>query len=351
MDHRPPTLRLRRLRLPLLTATLLLGTILSSNALAAPAPSGAGLTEPPTTPNRTATTFDRATRPNTLLQVKVTYQRDQSRSFDPIRQEILTRIDDHLGQVSIAIVDLQTGERFHIDGETLHLAGSVIKVYIGLSAWRLVQEGLLPSSTVDTLLHDVFINQSNFAAEILAQMVGFEAINEEMRRFGAHNSILTHHPGYTTEQAPGYIANSNLMTALDSIDTLTSLWNGDALSHEASRGFLDRMDSTLVDIGLTAGLPAEARIKRKIGWVIPSDSDPLWLNADAVNDIAIVQFDRDNETHAYGIGVFMQRNLNQHDAWILIKEISRIVWDFFAEERYPHAQPAAPNAGSVGDAG
>ena len=356
--------RLRPRLLPILPATLLLAIFLSSSVLAAPtsaetAPPGAALTEtaiaypgnpigaPSGDPAR-ATAFDGSVRPSTLLQVQTTLQRDQARSFDPLRLELLTLIDDHRGEVSLAIVDLQTGERFHIDGETLHVAGSVIKLYIGLSAWRLVQEGLLSPVTVDRLLFEVFISQSNFAAELLAQMVGFDAINEEMRRYGAHSSVLTHHPGYVTEQAPGYIANSNLMTALDSVDTLVTLWQGDAIGPDASRAFLDRMDSTLVDLGLTAGLPPDARIKRKIGWIIPSDADPLWLNADAVNDVAIVQFDRNGETRAYAIGVFMQRNLNQHDAWVLTEEISRIVWEFFAEQRYARAAPAALDAASAG---
>ena len=281
------------------------------------------------------TSFDRATRPNTLLQVQMSYQRDQDRTFDSLRGELLPIIDAHLGEAAVAVVDLQTGERFHINGQALHVAGSVIKVYIGLSAWRSVQDGLLPLDTVDGLLSEVFVSQSNAAAASLAQMVGFEAINEEMRRFGAHYSVLTHHPGYVAQQARGYVANSNLTTALDSIGTLAVLWHGAALSLETSHAFLERLDSTLNDFGLAGGLPPQARITRKIGWITPNDADTYWLNADAVNDIAIVRFDREGATHAYAIGVFIQRNLDQLAAWQLTKKISTIVWDFFAEERYP----------------
>lgn len=289
--------------------------------------------------------LDRAVRPNTLLQAQMSHQRDQARSFNSLRGELLPVIDDHLGDVAVAVVDLQTGEQFHINGQALHVAGSVIKVYIGLSAWRSAQNGLLSFETVDDLLFAVFVDQSNAAAAILVQAVGFEAINEEMRRFGAHHSVLTHHPGYETQQAQGYVANSNLTTALDSIDALAVLWHGTALSPEASRAFLDRMDSALTDYGLTGGLPPQVRIARKIGWITPEDADADWLNADAVNDIAIVQFDRDGATYAYAIGVFTQRNLDQLAAWRLTKNISAMVWDFFAEERYPLSTTSSLEAG------
>ena len=292
-----------------------------------------------------ATTFDRAVRPNTLLQVQVRYQRDQARSFDALRRGLLPIIDDHNGEVAVAVVDLQTGERFHINGQALHVAGSVIKVYTGLSAWRSVQDGVLPLGRVDDLLFETFIVQSNDAAAILGQMVGFEAINEEMRRFGAHHSVLTHHPGYVAQQAQGYVANSNLTTALDSIDALATLWHGDALGLEASRAFLERMDSRHTVFGLPGGLPPQARIIRKDGIVSPSDPDSHWLDADAVNDIAIVEFDRDGTTYAYAIGVFMQHNRSQVAAWQLTRAISTMVWDFFVEERYPLDATPSPGAG------
>ena len=333
------------LRAPVISHAVILAAVILAAAFAthelAQAPTVSASRPSPSS----ATSFDRAVRPNTLLQVQMRYQRDQARSFDPLRAELLSVIDGHLGEVAVAVVDLQTGERFHLNGQALHVAGSVIKVYIGLNAWRSAQDGLLPLETVDDLLFEVFVNQSNAAAATLAQMVGFEAINEEMRRFGAHYSVLTHHPGYVRQQAQGYVANSNLTTALDSVNTLAALWHGTALNREASRAFLERMNSALNDFGLAAGLPPQARIVRKIGWIIPSDADTHWLNADAVNDTAIVQFDRDESTYAYAIGVFMQRNLDQLAAWRLTKNISTMVWDFFVEERYPLDATPSPEAG------
>ena len=99
------------------------------------------------------------------------------------------------------------------------------------------------------------------------------------------------------------------------------------------------------DFGLAGGLPPQARIARKIGWITPEDADTDWLNADAVNDIGIVQFDRDGVTYAYAIGVFTQRNLDQLAAWRLTKDISAMVWDFFAEERYPLRTTSSLEAG------
>ncbi len=286
----------------------------------------------------------RTSQPPLLVRAATIVDRDQAPDLLPLRGQIDDLVQDHLGDVSLAVVDLQTGDLIHINGQALHVSGSVAKLWIGLAAWRLLLDGALNPVIVDRLLHGVFIEQSNFAAEILAQMAGFDAINQEAAAFGAHRTVLSHHPGYLTEQAPGFIANSNLSTALDSTDTLAALWYGDVFDLEGSHAFLERMDSTLVDYGISAGVPPGVRLRRKIGWIIPSDADLAWLNADAVNDIALVQFERPGGPLAYALAIYTQRNLDQQSSWRLVAEISRITWEFFAEQRYPPPVQAATTA-------
>lgn len=324
---------------------LALTALLPGFLFAQPADPPADRTETTNLLLRAAALEWQTTQTGTLLRAVTTSDRQQAPALLPLRRQILDLIDPLRADVAVAVLDLQSGDLIHINGRAPHVTGSAIKVWITIAAWQQMLHGNVTPGTVERLLHGVLIEQSNLAAEQIIDLIGFPAIQQEIAAFGAHRTVLAHHPGYTDERAPGFTANSNLSTAIDSVRTLAGLWNGGPIDQAQGRAFLERWDGTHVSYGLAGGLPPEARLRHKIGWIIPTDADPLFLNADAVNDVAIVQLARAGadpaSAPAYAIAVYTQFNLSQHDAWRLIAKISRLTWDYFNDVRYPPPPSAA----------
>ena len=337
-------LRSRRSGLVRLAAgALALAALLPGLLFAQPGDPPAGRTETTNLLLRATALEWQTTQSSTLLRAVTTSDREQAPALLHLRRQILDLVDPLRADVAVAVLDLQSGDLIHINGRSPHVTGSVIKVWITLAAWQQMLAGNLAPNTVERLLHGVLIQQSNLAAGQIVDLVGFPAVQAEIDAFGAHRTVLAHHPGDTDQQAPGFTANSNLSTAIDGVRTLAALWNGGPIDQAQGRAFLERWDGVHVTYGFAGGLPPEARLRHKIGWIIPPDADPLFLNADVVNDVGVVQLARgavvgaahDGNSPAYAIAVYTQFNLNQHDAWRLIAQISRLTWDYFNDVRYP----------------
>jgi len=140
-----------------------------------------------------------------------------------LKQKIIRRIFDAKeggleAEVKVALHDIPTGNNLSINGNSIGWAASIIKVPIMISILNAIEEGKinfetklratrefqlepfdytsrLPEGTsvsVSDLLYHMIVESDNEATNILANRIGIESINRNMRSMGMKRTMLGH---------------------------------------------------------------------------------------------------------------------------------------------------------------
>ena len=224
-----------------------------------------------------------------------------AQSDSTLEQMIGARISAVPGaQVSVAYLDLQTGDSLFIRADTVMHAASTMKVPVMVELYRRASEGgfsmdqrllvvnhfasavdgspfeLIPAEDGDTtlykeagnrvpirtLIHLMITRSSNLATNILISLAGPDRINAALRSLGA--SAMTVRRGVQDIKAfdAGMI---NTATARDLAILLAALETGRVATPAATREMRDHLLADEFNDRIPAGLPPGTRVAHKTG--------------------------------------------------------------------------------------
>ncbi len=265
-------------------------------------------------------------------------------------------IYDGLGTVaSIYIQDLLTGKEINILSDVAFSGASTVKLSIMLDYFRFLAPE--PSADEAWLMANSMLCSNNASSNLLMEIIGggdiflgIRSVTETIQATGISNTYLSA-PFYLgvegqqlgSIQAPATSPNPSFDTEPDPFNQTTAedmgtlfsliydcaefnsgltfaLPSGDITQREC-RQMLELASANDLERLLQGGIPPEARIAHKNGWIF-----------DTVGDAGIVY--SPNGRH-YVISVFLWERTEFQDyekLWPLVEDISRAAWNYFNPE-------------------
>lgn len=271
-------------------------------------------------------------------------------------------IYDGLGTVaSIYVQDLLTGDEINILGDVAFSGASTVKLPIMLDYFRFLPSE--PSADEAWLMANSMLCSNNASSNLIMEIIGggdiflgIRSVTDTILAAGIENTYISA-PFYLgvagqrlgSIQAPETRPNAAIdtepdpfnQTTAEDMGTLFSLiydcaeFNSgltfalpaNLITQQECRQMLEIASANDLERLLQGGIPRDARIAHKNGWIF-----------DTVGDAGIVY--SPNGRH-YVISVFLWERTEFQDyekLWPLIEEISRATWNFFNPEN-PLLQP------------
>ncbi len=287
---------------------------------------------------------------------------DSSRAgLDTLREMVISYLDSegfiYDGQSTIAsvfVMDLQTGQEMSILGDVTVSAASTVKLPILIDYFRTLL--FEPSQDEAFLMVQSLLCSNNSSSNLIMQIIGGDDlfggiadVTNTMQYIGARNSFISAPLFLGGDQvlgsipAPTTAPNPNFNTAPDPFNQTTTedlgtlfamiydcayygsgliaaFPNGEITQQECLQ-MLNIMSANDLDRLLQAGIPSDATISHKNGWL------------DNVHGDAGIVFSP-NGRH-YVVAVFVWENsefFTYTRAWPLIEDISRATWNYFNPE-------------------
>ncbi len=256
---------------------------------------------------------------------------------------------------SIFVLDLLTGEEINLLGDVAYSAASTIKIPIMIEYFRALNTQ--PAQDEAWLLANSLLCSNNASSNLLMEIIGggdvfagIQSVTLTSQYAGARNTFITA-PFYLgvegqqlgSIQAPDTNPNSTFVTGADAFNqttaedmgTLFSLLYDCAefasglatsypqgqISQQECRQMLELTSANDLERLLQGGIPPNARLSHKNGWVF-----------DTVGDAGIVYSPNGRD---YVISVYLWEETEFQDyekLWPLIEEISRATWNYFNPE-------------------
>ena len=279
-----------------------------------------------------------------------------------LRELIINYLDgkgfiyDGLGTVaSIYILDLETGEEINILGDVAYSAASTVKVPIVIEYFRRLDRE--PTAGEAWLIANSLLCSNNSSSNLLMEIIGggdiftgLRSVTNTIQAIGARNSYITapfflgvEGQALGSITAPATAPNESFDTAPDPFNQTTAedlgtifslvydcaqydsglalaLPQGQITQNECQQ-ILEVTSANDLERLLQGGIPSDARITHKNGWIF-----------DTVGDAGVVY--SPNGRH-YVISVFLWEETEFQDyekLWPLVEEISRAAWNFFNPE-------------------
>ena len=245
-------------------------------------------------------------------------------SYESLRKDLDSMLDTYEGIWSIYLKDLKTGATLTINDHPQDSA-SLIKLYIAGAVLEEIQNGNLEATeSIDRLLSDMISLSDNEAANELVRCLSDEHSHQD--GLIKVNQFIENHDFMDTHQYNGledpnlwYGDEVNITSVRDCGRFLEMIYEGDMISHLASR----QLEGYLLDQDITwkipAGIPSEVPTANKTG-----EKD------NTQNDVSIVY-------SPYGdyILCIMATNLTDEDSAVEhIRALSGHVYGFFTEGEY-----------------
>ncbi len=261
----------------------------------------------------------------------------------------------HDGQTTTAslfVLDLLTGEEINLLGDVAYSAASTIKAPIMIDFYRLLDRE--PSPDEAWLLANSLLCSNNASSNLIMEIIGggdgfagLQSVINTLQHIGVGNTYISapFYLGVEGQQlgaipAPSTSPNAAYDTNADPFNQTTaedmgSLFNllydcaefgsGLAASYpdgqitqSECRQMLELMSANDIERLLQGGIPRQARISHKNGWIF-----------DTVGDAGVVY--SPNGRH-YVISIFLWEQTDFQDyekLWPLVEELSRAAWNFF----------------------
>ena len=205
-----------------------------------------------------------------------------------------------LVELGIAFYDYETTLQWSFNADTWFHAASTMKLAVLLGVYRMVDRGELTldapvhvrnkftsiagqslymldinrdsdpelyrhlgrTMPVKQLAYQMITASSNFATNLLVDVVGIDAIQTSLAELGIEGVKVLR----GVEDQAAYDAGlNNLVTANGLLRTLRLIADGKAFSESASRQMLDILHDQQLKSGIPAGLPEAARVAHKTG--------------------------------------------------------------------------------------
>ncbi len=265
-------------------------------------------------------------------------------------------IYDGLGTIaSVYVQDLLTGEEIDILGDVAFSGASIIKLPIMLEYFRFLPSE--PTADEAWLMANSMLCSNNASSNLIMEIIGggdiffgIKSVTDTIRATGLGNTYISApfylgvegqqlgsiqapatapNPAFDTEPDPFNQTTAEDMGTLFSLiydcaefnSGLTFALPGGQITQQECRQILEVASANDLERLLQGGIPGDARIAHKNGWIF-----------DTVGDAGIVY--SPNGRH-YVIAVFLWERTEFQDykkLWPLIEEISRAAWNFFNPE-------------------
>jgi hypothetical protein len=256
---------------------------------------------------------------------------------------------------SIFIMDLISGEEINILGDVAYSAASTIKVPIMIDFYRTL--AFEPSQEEAWLLANSLLCSNNSSSNLIMQIIGIndifagiQSVTETAQYIGAKNTYITApfylgvegqqlgaiaapatnpNPNYNTNPDPYNQTTSEDMGTLFNLiydcaefgSGLTTTYPDGEITQRECRQMLELMSANNLERLLQGGVPVDARISHKNGWIF-----------DTVGDSGVVYSPNGSD---YVISVYLWEEAEFQDyekLWPLVEEISRATWNYFNPE-------------------
>lgn len=266
-------------------------------------------------------TETRSTEKDSELKYYLTSQYLLVPSFKNLKKDLNEMIDTYEGSWSIYVKDLKSGISLTINDRPQDSA-SLIKLYIAGAVLEEIQsQELEETDTIDQLLSDMISLSDNEAANELVRYLsdshdhrdGMEKVNDFIEE---HDFTDTHQYNGLEDSNLWYGDETNVTSVKDCGRFLEEIYDGDMVSHLASRqleGYLLNQDITWK---IPAGIPSEIKTANKTG-----EKD------NTQNDVSIVY----TPYRDYIICVMATDLTDEDTAVENIRAVSGKVYEFFQE--------------------
>ena len=266
-------------------------------------------------------TETRSTEKDSELKYYLTSQYLLVPSFKNLKKDLNEMIDTYEGSWSIYVKDLKSGISLTINDRPQDSA-SLIKLYIAGAVLEEIQsQELEETDTIDQLLSDMVSLSDNEAANELVRYLsdshdhrdGMEKVNDFIEE---HDFTDTHQYNGLEDSNLWYGDEVNVTSVKDCGRFLEEIYDGDMVSHLASRqleGYLLNQDITWK---IPAGIPSEIKTANKTG-----EKD------NTQNDVSIVY----TPYRDYIICVMATDLTDEDTAVENIRAVSGKVYEFFQE--------------------
>ena len=246
---------------------------------------------------------------------------NQDFSWKELKTELTRRVNSYSSKWSVYLKDLTTGNVISIN-ERAQESASLIKLYIAGAVLEEIQsQELEETDTIDQLLSDMISLSDNEAANELVRYLsdshdhrdGMEKVNDFIEE---HDFTDTHQYNGLEDSNLWYGDEANVTSVKDCGRFLEEIYDGDMVSHLASRqleGYLLNQDITWK---IPAGIPSEIKTANKTG-----EKD------NTQNDVSIVY----TPYRDYIICVMATDLTDEDTAVENIRAVSGKVYEFFQE--------------------
>lgn len=250
-----------------------------------------------------------------------------SEEFLALQAVLEGRIRNYYGDVALCVTDLQTREEICVNGDALHRTGCTINMF---SLFVVTEEFQAGRANPEDWAYWIKIGIGHSSPPQVAVFVqgikgsleeGVKRANELMQSWGMKDSIFGYVPGY-----PGRDWRPNILTAKETNMILGKLYRGELFSAEWTVYVIERLLDIKPGLNyiLPLFLPAGVRVAHKIGYHPDVDG---WV----YNDVGIVMVERGGQQIAYAISYLSQAMPSEYTAYIFGAELSKIVYDWFAQ--------------------
>ncbi|WP_251178694.1 serine hydrolase [Adlercreutzia agrestimuris] len=208
--------------------------------------------------------------------------------FDSLESKLNEIIAPYGGSVSVAFVDLESGEAFSVRGGVSQPAASMIKLVVLAELFDQAEQNALSMDDVLTmkasdvvggtgviqyddpnteytlgeLAYCMISESDNTAANMLIELLGMSAINDEAQKLGLTSSELRR---LMMDQEAISAGIQNMMSADDIASIFAQIQEGKFYSPELSDMALEFLEMQADNSGLQAGLPSSKVFAHKTG--------------------------------------------------------------------------------------
>lgn len=238
-----------------------------------------------------------------------------------LQAQIMDYLQDKSGIWSVYVKNLSTQEAMLYNDQELKGA-SLLKLYIMGAVYDQIKKGNLEKDeNIALLLNDMITVSDNSAANQLVQILGknqgFAAgatvVNEYISKNGYTSTELGHDFQSERTEIP---ETENMTSVLDCGSLLEKIYNGSAVSQEASQEMKAYLEKQTRKEKIPAGLPADVVCANKTGEINGTENDAAIITAD--NGITYIL-------------CVMTQEVDNDSACMTIKELSAMVYNYFTE--------------------
>lgn len=192
------------------------------------------------------------------------------------------------GVLGVAVIDLNTGQRWSYNGKTVFPQASAIKIPILIEMYRWREEGLLKfedrvtlqpnelvggsgvlqnrlkngpiTVTIEEIVREMIASSDNTATNWCIRRVGMAGINQTMSKLGYLSTRLQR---VMIDQAAASRNEENISTPEEMAEIVKLIHDGKAVSAKASAGMIEMMK--LVKADMRKAVPAQFEVASKVG--------------------------------------------------------------------------------------